>query len=768
MKKKFILPILSLLVLNNLVASCSNDNTNIKLQSFNSQAGVILGNKNYSKKTTINGNEIKSYLTYSKNITLKFDTYHVDTNYKNKLIINDIYEYDLVPSNDSFETYHSTEVNLLGLNIIDGSFKVKFVAGTDHTNTSLDTFYVRNVVLEVGNQEIWSNEYEKDNFLNEKIGLGESTINSDQRFGITPERSFTYEVSKTLLDCRGYLFSANDYKDEIIVETNEKEYKYDNPLQSFALNIKNNEVIKETRILEIASKNTKNVKIFMDGVEIYLPLTLTSSCWVAGKHNIYVEATDEYGSKLIKSYDFTLEDYGEPNGISTYKVFNNGVSNNLPNSIGNLGVETTLNSELITPFSDRPFINFEITNNSSHNIVWKGLVNKNRVAFLQLYNYVDQRFDTLATKQSGSSDEEIVLATNYSSKKQYISNGKTIARVSSTEVQKDFSNPSGTIHHLSDVQYIVEKSAAQGDSILGKEAKKALVNMNEYVIANKPDYALISGDLVQGTVDEQEWKDVVEYLVDPILDAEIPLGLSSGNHDVGGISAVNVNGSNGLDEALVYDYFSRYVGEEKFSDNDYYGGSFENNRSHYDLVDISGHEFLFLHLGWGSSFYGIHVSSKDIQWAKTILEQYPNKTVVLSTHEYLNAKGERNATGAYVFEELVKAYSNIKFVFSGHVNGSSMKIDLIDDNKDGMNDRKVLQLLTDYQEEENLYGATFIRLIKLYSDYSNILFDIYSPFYCDNDIIVFNNPDIVKYTSRFEYAFDIANDGFGLITKEFK
>ena len=72
MKKKFILPILSLLVLNNLVASCSNDNTNIKLQSFNSQAGVILGNKNYSKKTTINGNEIKSYLTYSKNITLLY------------------------------------------------------------------------------------------------------------------------------------------------------------------------------------------------------------------------------------------------------------------------------------------------------------------------------------------------------------------------------------------------------------------------------------------------------------------------------------------------------------------------------------------------------------------------------------------------------------------------------------------------------------------------------------------------------------------------
>ena len=173
-------------------------------------------------------------------------------------------------------------------------------------------------------------------------------------------------------------------------------------------------------------------------------------------------------------------------------------------------------------------------------------------------------------------------------------------------------------------------------------------------------------------------------------------------------------------------------------------------------------------MGWGSSTYGVHVSSKDVNWAKTVLDQHKDKTVVLSTHEYLNSQGERNITGEYVFNSLVKEYENIKFVFSGHVNGSSNKIDYLDDNNDGINDRRVLQLLTDYQEEENLYGATFIRNISLYADYNNILFDIYSPFYNDNDIIVFNNPDIVKKTSRFEYAFDICNDGFGIITTEFK
>ena len=33
---------------------------------------------------------------------------------------------------------------------------------------------------------------------------------------------------------------------------------------------------------------------------------------------------------------------------------------------------------------------------------------------------------------------------------------------------------------------------------------------------------------------------------------------------------------------------------------------------------------------------------------------------------------------------------------------------------------------------------------------------------------VLKNGDIVKSTARFNYAFDLSNDGFGLITKEFK
>ena len=440
----------------------------------------------------------------------------------------------------------------------------------------------------------------------------------------------------------------------------------------------------------------------------------------------------------------------------------------MPNGIDNLGIKTEETSDIITPFSTTPFINFEILENTSKNVVWTGYVNANRTAFLQLYNFKTSSFDTVATSIAKSSDEFITLAFNYSHTDAYEFEGRTIARVSSMLIQSDFANPDGIVQHVSDVQYIVQRSAAQGDSSLGRQAKNALTAMQEYILKTNPDYAFISGDLVQKTIDEQEWKDVIEYLIDPILKGNIPLGVSSGNHDVGGLVAINPDGSNGLDDVLVYDFYEKYVGESKFNKMSYYGGGFENNRSHYDIVTVADHEFLFLHLGWGSTAYGVHVSSKDVKWAKEVLEMYPDMTVVLSTHEYLNSFGGRTATGEYIFNELVKKYSNVKFVFSGHINGSSSKIDYLDDNLDGMNERVVLQLLTDYQEEEQLLGATFIRNLLFYKDYNNILFDIYSPIFVDNDIEVFENHNIVKSTSRFEFAFDIVQDGFGIKTVNFR
>lgn len=766
MKRKVSLLLTLPILLTLLATGCNNSSCEIKYE--NTQIGLVLGKKGKVSEAIINSKTIKPYNTYSKNIKLKYETYHVDERYNNRIIINDSSDLALVTSNQSSDTFYAVSLDLLGLNIINGQMKVKFKSGTDETDIGLDTFYIRNVILEIDGNEIWSNEYTKSNFLNEKLGMGESTINSDLRFGMVCERTFTFNVDEKLLDVSGYILDDSlTSNDTIKVDVNKKEYEFNNLRSTYSINLDKNEVIDSDKTIEISTKNTKSSKFYLDDIEVSLPLKLTASCWSKGKHSLKIVLVDETNKTYEDTINFELKDNGEPTASTTHTTYLNGVGDLLPNSIKNLGVKVDDSEDLVTPFGETPFINFEISNNPTGNVVWKGLANKNRVAFMQLYNYATSKFDTVSTSKVNSSSEEVFLAYNYQGQNDYIKDGKTIVRVSSKQIQNDYSSPDAFLQHLSDVQYIVQKSAVQGDSVLGREAKQALTSMSDYVVSRKPNYAWISGDLTQKTVDEQEWKDVTNLLIDPILEGNVPLGVSSGNHDVGGLNAQNPNGSNGLDDVLKYEYYNKYVGEEKFNSYEYYGESFENNRSHFDLINILGTEFLFLHLGWGSSIYGVHVSDKDINWAKSVLEKNPNKVVLLSTHEYMDGKGNRTATGIYVYEKLVKQYSNIKFVFSGHCNGSSKMITNIDDNNDGVNDRSVLQLLTDYQEEEDLYGATFIRELSLYKDYNNILFDIYSPFFIDNDITVFENCDIVKSTSRFNYAFDLSNDGFGLVTKKF-
>ena len=735
-----------------------------RVVSLNSQTGIYV--KNNSKAVSLNGEVISLYNTYSKNITLEFETYHVDGDYDNKFILNDTYEFALDEQSGGHSGFVKQSVPLLGLNIVDGSMKVKFVAGADQTGIGLDTYYVRNVVIKVGKDEIWSDNYDRDNYKNEKLGLGEQDINMDHRFGIVSEREFCFTVPSKSLNAWGYMLDAS-VPSELNLTIGSKSVLLESKRGSYSLSVSDGEVITSDREISLTGKNIKAVYAYMDGVSITLPLKLSQSCWVNGSHTLDVVVIDQTDYSSRETIKFTLDGKSDFDFSTTHNIYNNGAQESLPTNVINLGIKTDKAENIITPFSQSPFINFEILENTSKNVVWTGYVNANRTAFLQLYNFKTTSFDTVATCVCESSDDLITLAFNYAHTDVYESKGRAIARVSSVLCQSDYANYDGMVQHLSDVQYIVQRSAAQGTSSLGKQAKEALTSMQEYVVKTNPDYAFISGDLVQKTVDEQEWKDVVEYLVDPILSGNVPLGVSSGNHDVGGLVAVNQNGVNGFDNVLVYDYYGHYVGESKFSDNDYYGGGFENNRSHYDIVSIADREFLFLHLGWGSTAYGVHVSSKDIRWAKEVLEMHPDKIVVLSTHEYLDGRGGRTATGAYVYNELVKNYSNIYFVFSGHVNGSSGKIDYLDDNNDGINERVFLQLLTDYQEEENLLGATFIRNLYFYKDYNNILFDIYSPTFIDNDIEVLENPDVVKSTSRFEYAFDISGDGFGIITRKF-
>ena len=69
-------------------------------------------------------------------------------------------------------------------------------------------------------------------------------------------------------------------------------------------------------------------------------------------------------------------------------------------------------------------------------------------------------------------------------------------------------------------------------------------------------------------------------------EAGFPYGVLAGNHDVD-------------HKTEDYTQFSARFGENRYNSNPWYGGSYKNNKGHYDLVSAGGIDFIMVYMGWG-------------------------------------------------------------------------------------------------------------------------------------------------------------------------
>ncbi|HLU21291.1 MAG TPA: metallophosphoesterase [Bacillaceae bacterium] len=236
------------------------------------------------------------------------------------------------------------------------------------------------------------------------------------------------------------------------------------------------------------------------------------------------------------------------------------------------------------------------------------------------------------------------------------------------------------------------------------------LNIHKWLIANRKrmniQYLIHTGDIVNVAYDEEQWKRANKAY--QLLDkANLPYGILAGNHDVMLLDKVH------------YETYYTYFGKNRFQENDWYGESFQNNRGHYDLLSIKGIDLLFIYMGWD-------ITPKSIQWMNKILEKYPDKRAILCFHDFLTPNGKRNENGERIFKEVVKPNSNVSMVLSGHYHDANHRVDAIDDNGDGKPDRKVWQLLFDYQKLKE-GGLGFIRLMHVDIKGKKIISRTYSP-----------------------------------------
>ncbi|OZF54838.1 metallophosphatase [Rhodococcus sp. 14-2470-1b] len=298
------------------------------------------------------------------------------------------------------------------------------------------------------------------------------------------------------------------------------------------------------------------------------------------------------------------------------------------------------------------------------------------------------------------------------------------------------------LQHISDTQYISRDNPTVYDDM----TQWTVDNAEKYGI----DYSMHTGDIIQswispGRPDTQsriEFEAASESMK-RLEDAGVPHGVLPGNHDnLWNVAGKLVPGMHEQNHALYNEYF----GPQRYRDQPWWGDSFtaEDNSAHYDLIDIAGAKFLMLYIGYNPP-------EKVMKWAEQVLDDHPDRNVVIGTHYYLDEGGEKKlmafgdigaSSGQQIWNRLVKPYESVFLVLSGHVDGQATVVDReVDDTG-----RTVVQLLADYQyfEVDGERATGFQRLLQFDVDGGKMAVTTHSP--------ALNRFDVENYDPRRRFV----------------
>ncbi|PYF97860.1 Lamin Tail Domain [Georgenia satyanarayanai] len=255
------------------------------------------------------------------------------------------------------------------------------------------------------------------------------------------------------------------------------------------------------------------------------------------------------------------------------------------------------------------------------------------------------------------------------------------------------------------------------------------LSIHEYLLDQREDvnlqYLFHTGDIVDNFDQPYQWAnaDPAYAMLD---DAGLPYGVLAGNHDVGNFDSD-------------WTAYSEHFGQWRFADNPWYGGSYEDNRGHYDLFTAGGIDFIVVSMGWDPG-------DAEIAWMNEVLAQYPERVGIINLHEYLLTTGGLGPIPQQIQDEVVATNPNVSMVMSGHYHDAYTRYDSFDDDGDGVEDRTVTQMLFDYQGLPE-GGQGFLRLLQFDNEDEEIRVRTYSPslevYNSDHESLELENQDFV-------------------------
>ena len=378
-----------------------------------------------------------------------------------------------------------------------------------------------------------------------------------------------------------------------------------------------------------------------------------------------------------------------------------------------------------------PWQEFDITvgenvsEDATVRVEWEGVSN-NAKTFLYVYNTATGSWEKTDAGQSSDGDNmtlsaDIALKDHVSGSvvKVMIQNGEgyTPTQYAPGEASAEAnSNPNDTPRSSYDFTFAVESDTQYyNEDFEGNPDKdedgvyQYQLDIHNWIINNRSrmniQYMFHDGDIIDDEPHIPEWEnaDAAYRMLD---EAGMPYGVLAGNHDVGHLSGD-------------YNNYCTYFGEWRYSSNPWYGESYKDNRGHYDLITVDGIDFIMIYMGWG-------VGDEEINWMNEVLAQYPERKAILNFHEYLLASGGFGEEPQRVYNEVVATNPNVCMVLSGHYHNAQTRVDSFDDDGDGIAERKVYQMLFDYQGLK-AGGMGYMRLMHFDLAGQQVIIRTYSP-----------------------------------------
>ena len=236
--------------------------------------------------------------------------------------------------------------------------------------------------------------------------------------------------------------------------------------------------------------------------------------------------------------------------------------------------------------------------------------------------------------------------------------------------------------------------------------------------ALRPDLVVFCGDLVNIRASELDGR-VREILAG--LEAACGVYSVTGNHDVGTQA-----------DDCDYTYFSRYFGEARMAGQPWYGGSYADNRGHFDLIDAGGTRYVFVYLGY-------HVDKAGMAFVNETLAAYPDRVGVLCVHSYFDHDCTLTDQGELLYDAVVAKNPNLYLVLCGHRYNSACVPATFDDDGDGTAERTVLQMICNYQAAGHTGGDGYLRLLQVDERAGEIHIRTYSPL--RDDFVYYDTPE---------------------------